>query len=41
MTLEIRRTLPLGEESSGVVVAEGSVWGVDQALDQLARYPVE
>jgi hypothetical protein len=41
MTLEIRRTLPLGEESSGVVVAEGSVWGVDQSLDQLARYPVE
>jgi hypothetical protein len=40
-TLEVRRTLRLGEESSGVVVAEGSVWGVDQDRDQLARYPLE
>ncbi len=41
VTLEVRRALPLGDESSGVVVAEGSVWGVDQARHQLARYPLD
>jgi len=40
MTLEIRATFPLGPESSGVAIADGSVWAVDQSDDVLARYPL-
>ncbi len=39
-TLEVLETRPLGPESSGVVVAEGSVWAVDQAEHVLARFPL-
>jgi streptogramin lyase len=40
-TLEIRGTWRLGPESSGVVVADGSIWAVDQADNLLARYPFD
>jgi sugar lactone lactonase YvrE len=39
-TLEIRQTWSLGPESSGVVVAEESVWAVDQSEHILARFPL-
>jgi streptogramin lyase len=38
-TAEVTATYRLGPESSGVVVAAGSVWAVDQADNKLARYP--
>lgn len=37
-TLEIRGAFRLGPESSGLIVAEGSLWAVDQTDDQLARF---
>lgn len=39
-TLEIREVYQLGPESSGVVVAAGSVWAVDQSDDVLLRFPL-
>lgn len=39
-TLEIVAALRLGPESSGVTVAEGSVWAVDQSDHRLARFPL-
>lgn len=39
-TLEVRQTFRLGPESSGVMVADASVWAVDQADDRLARFPL-
>lgn len=39
-TVEIVDTFRLGPESSGVAVADGSLWAVDQADDLLARFPL-
>jgi streptogramin lyase len=39
-TAEVTATYRLGPESSGVVVAAGSVWAVDQADNKLARFPM-
>jgi streptogramin lyase len=37
-TAEVRATFRLGPESSGVVVADGTLWAVDQADGVLARW---
>jgi hypothetical protein len=37
-TAEVRATFRLGPESSGVVVADGALWAVDQADGVLARF---
>lgn len=41
VTLEIRDVYHLGPESSGVVVAGGYVWAVDQQDDRLARFSLD
>jgi len=40
LTAEVTATFPLGPESSGVVVADGAVWAVDQRDNVLARFPL-